>query len=72
MFLLKSFLREFLFYVEIDRLVVSKISENELEHLIFLSWLKFDRTEFPPVHQEITKLFELLVDVLETHLLFLH
>ena len=61
--LLRVFLRELLINIKIGRLFVSEISDDELEHLIFLSGLQLDSAKFPPMLKEFAQPLQLNVNV---------
>ena len=61
--MLKIPLGKLLVNVEINRLVIGKISYHELEHLISLTRLELNHPKLAPLLQEITQFLELDVDV---------
>ena len=67
--LLEIPLRKLLLNVEVDRLVVSKISNHELKHLISLTRLELHHPKLAPLLKKVAQFLELEVDVFQTQLL---
>ena len=68
MSLLEILLGKLFLNVEVDRLVIGKISYHELEHLISLARLELHHPKLAPLLQEVTQFLELEVDVFQTQL----